>query len=258
MNKFSLIQESVVLDKNLILKIGELDYYRFLPYTLKLRQVVEKILQPFSTEVNFNNDRKYQKPLNLLYSTGKYPEIKKYDTKFWSHKLKMNLVLIGGNWHPVNKLNTNSFDQAELLCDLITKEGLIDDIKKTYENESDMKSWLIKFCSENDIESLIKKHNLILQDYTKYNRLLSEYGDKAESEVASYLENDGYSILYRGGDGDPTDMVFGVDLIISKSDIIQTVQVKRTKSQALKASQNKNYSRIDLFFYSQSGNIGSI
>lgn len=258
MKKFTLIQESVVLDKDLINLIGSFDNYRFLPYTLGLRTIIDNMLLPYTQEINFNNYKKFQLPLQLLSSTGKYPEIKNYGGNYWCHKLILDVVTVKGVWHPVNKLNTNSFDQAELLCDIIKKEGLFEDLKKNYDNESDLKNWLINFCSQNDIESLIKKHNLKLTYYVNYNRILSEYGEMAEKEVADYLSNNGYIIEYSGGDGDPIDMKFGIDLIISQGGQVFTVQVKRTKNQALIASTKSDYSRIDFFYYSNGGTIGRI
>lgn len=257
MNKFSKILESVVLDSEIVESIGKLDSFKFITYTLGMRKIVEKYLEPYFTEVNFNNEKKYQLPLSLLYSTGNFPEIKKYGSGYWSHKLKISLVIVNGNWHPINKLNTNSFDQAEIVVELVKREGLIEDLKNVSKNQNELKNWLISFFNNNDILSLIKKHKLKLSGFIKYNRKLSEIGDKAETEVASHLESKGYNVLYRGGDGDPIDMAFGCDLIVSKDDKVFTVQIKRTRKQCMKAASS-GYKSIDLFYWSDGKNIGSI
>jgi Holliday junction resolvase-like predicted endonuclease len=53
-------------------------------------------------------------------------------------------------------------------------------------------------------------------------------------------------------------MSFGIDVIAEKAGIISTIQVKRTQSQAINASNEKRYNRIDLFFYSDNGTTGYI
>jgi len=258
MNKFSKIIESVVYDSDLVKLIGGLDDFKFVTYNLGMRDVIDEYLLPYKQEINFNNDPKYQQPLSILYASGKYPEIANYSGKYWSRKLILSLIFVKGNWHPVNKLNTNSFDQAEIIVELVKKEGLIENLIQSSSDINNLKNWLIDFCKTNDILQLIKKHNLKLAGFVKNNRALSERGENAEAEVCEYLINNGYKILYTGGDGDPIDMSFGIDIIAEKAGIISTIQVKRSQSQAINASNEKRYNRIDLFFYSDNGTTGYI
>jgi hypothetical protein len=104
----------------------------------------------------------------------------------------------------------------------------------------------------------MKQFGLKLSNYTTHNRTNSSIGEKAESEVADYLENQGYEVLYRGGDGDPIDMAYGCDIIISKDNKIETVQVKTKEISAIEASKKSNYSSIDLFYWSDNGNVGRV
>lgn len=258
MKKFSAIVESTAYDENLVRLIGGLDNYRFVIYTLGMKNIVETYLNPHEEVINFNTDEKYQEPLSWLHSTGKYPEIIYYRPNFWTKKLtSKRLVLVRGKWHPINKLNTNSFDQAELLLDLIRLEGHLESIKTASKNINFLKSLLIEFVSNNDILGLVKKHGLRLSNYLNHIRRHSELGEIAESTIAKLLEDNNYQI-YRGGDGDPIDMSFGIDIIAKKGDDVFTIQVKRTMSQASSASSQERYKRIDYFYYADNGNVGFI
>ena len=102
---------------------------------------------------------------------------------------------------------------------------------------------------------------------SKLNKLSSEFDVFIEkrSSFTAYSSNPNlkmhiseYEILYRGGDGDPIDMAYGCDLIISKDDKIETVQVKTKEISAIEASKNSNYSSIDLFYWSDNGNVGRV
>lgn len=256
MNKFSKLQKTTITDEYVSRRIALL--WNFLIYDLGMRKIVEEYLKPYSDEINFNNDAKYQYPLSLLYNIGKFPSIKKYGEKFWTSKIKVFQVRIGGEWHPVNKLNTNPFDQADVIVDLFRITGDLENVRDICNDQEELKKYLIDFFNNNDVLNLIKINKIKLSLYTKHNRLASEIGEKAESEVADYLIDNGYDILYRGGDGDPIDMAFGCDLIVSKDNRVLTVQVKSKQLAAVKASENENYSSIDLFYWSDNGNIGAV
>lgn len=264
MNKFSAIVESTTYDEDLVRLIGGLDNLRFVAYTLKMKEIVDAYLNPHEEVVNFNSDKKYQEPLSWMHSTGKYPEITEYKSlpsgtsNFWTKKLtSIRLVLVRGKWHPINKLNTNSFDQTELLLDLIKAEGHLQSIITASRNISFLKSLLIEFVSNNDILALIKKHGFRLSNYLNHIKRHSALGEMAESTIAKLLEDNNYQI-YKGGDGDPIDMVFGIDIIAKKENRVFTIQVKRTPSQARYASNQDRYRRIDYFYYADNGNVGFI
>jgi hypothetical protein len=134
----------------------------------------------------------------------------------------------------------------------------LDEVKNIVGNKRALKIYLRDFFNQNDIPSLMKQFGLKLSNYTTHNRTNSSIGEKAESEVADYLENQGYEVLYRGGDGDPIDMAYGCDIIISKDNKIETVQVKTKEISAIEASKKSNYSSIDLFYWSDNGNVGRV
>ena len=249
--------ESTVSDSEAMRSIASL--WNFLVYDLGMRKIVDDMLNPYSELINFNNDTNYQYPLSLLFKTGKFPDIKLYGDKYWSPKInKINQVRVNGVWHPVNKLNTNPFDQSELLVDILRNMNRLDEVKDIVNNKRELKIYLRDFFNQNDIPSLIKQFGLKLSNYTTHNRTNSAIGEKSESEVAEYLENQGYEVLYRGGDGDPIDMAYGCDIIVSKNGKVETVQVKTKEISAIDASKKSNYSSIDLFYWSEGGNVGCV
>lgn len=258
MKKFSIILESVVSDSEVLKSIAHL--WNFLVYDLGMRDIIENMLEPYSETINFNSLPEYQLPLSLLYQTGKFPDIRLYSSgKYWSPKInQINQVRVKGIWHPVNKLNTNPFDQAELLVDIFRNLGNLDEVRLLVKNRHLLKNFLIKFFSENSIPDLMKQFGLKLSNYTSHNRINSAVGEQAESEVCDYLESKGYQVLYRGGDGDPIDMSYGCDIIVSKNGKIETVQVKTKQISAEEASKKSNYSQIDLFYWSDNGNVGCV
>lgn len=258
MKKFSKILESTVSDSEVVKSIAYL--WNFLIYDLGMRDIVEGMLEPYSQTINFNSIPEYQLPLSLLYQTGKFPDIRLYESgRYWSPKLNnIKQIRVNDVWHPVNKLNTNTFDQAELLVDIFRNLDILDNVKSLINNKYQLKKFLSKFFAENSIPDLMKKFGLRLSKYVTHNRINSAVGEQAESEVCEYLETKGYQILYRGGDGDPIDMTYGCDIIVSKDNQIQTVQVKTKKISAVEASTKSHYSQIDLFYWSESGNVGCV
>ena len=217
----------------------------FLIYNCGMFDAINQLLKDNSTLKNYNTN--YQKPLSYLYQTGKYTDIKDNGGVYSTDKLN-NLSRVldqKGDWHPVNKLNTNSFDQAELLYDLFNKMGLYNEVG-SLQSDMKLKSWLLKFSKENNLYDLIKK-NLNFKSYTYWNRKNSLTGEIAENQVREMLVDKGCTILYQGGDGDFIDMIYGTDLIVSKDGKIYTVQVKSKEDAAKSALDGSGYANIDWF-----------
>ena len=249
MKKYSeLILESLLARPSFVYKLGM--SRDFITYKCGMYEAINKLVSENSTPKNFNTD--YQKGLSLLYKTGKYSDIKDNGGIYNTFKLNnLNKVLdSAGKWHPVNKLNTNSFDQAELLYDLYKSIGVYDEVG-SIQNEDDLKKWVMEYNSSVDLYTLIK-NNVDFKNYTSWNRKNSVAGEIAEDKVRQMLESKGCQVLYQGGDGDFIDMIYGVDLIVSKNDKIYTVQVKNKEGNAKEAidksigGQNA-YSNIDWF-----------
>ena len=65
-------------------------------------------------------------------------------------------VRIGGEWHPVNKLNTNHFDQADVIVDLFRITGDLENVRDICNDQEELKKYLIDFFNNNDVLNLIK------------------------------------------------------------------------------------------------------
>jgi hypothetical protein len=257
MKKYSnLILESVLTRPSFVYKLGMTR--EFITYKCGMFEAINKLIAENSTLKNFNPE--YQEGLSILHKTGKYKDIINNGGVYNTVELE-NLSKVldsNGKWHPVNKLNTNSFDQAELLYDLYNKLGVYDEVGNI-KNDEELKNWVMNYNKSIDLYSLIK-NNLDFKSYTKWNRKNSIIGEIAEADVRLMLETKGCQVLYQGGDGDFIDMIYGVDLIVSKNDKIYTVQVK-SKEDAVRKAFNKSmtgnsfYSKIDWFCSPSGGGI---
>jgi hypothetical protein len=141
--------------------------------------------------------------------------------------------------------------------------GILEEVKNLIGNKKELGIYVKNFVNSNNIGDLLKAYGLKLSNYVSQNRENSAIGEKAETEVAEYLSGQGYKILYSGGDGDPIDMSYGCDLIVSKPGDENetrplTIQVKLKEFSAVKASKKSNYSAIDLFYWSENGSIGCV
>jgi hypothetical protein len=84
---------------------------------------------------------------------------------------------------------------------------------------------------------------------------MTSIGDSVENFVKDKflsIEKKGvrlYECPYQGGDGDPIDMVYSVDLIIKKigSDDFKLIQVKSSPNTTRISSSESRYSNIDFF-----------
>jgi len=191
---------------------------------LDLRTVIEKQISDLQTEIPIDLQDKFIDCAIFLESLGKITEKEK--NNFIEKKVKNGkLVYLNGEWQPINKLNTNYFDLAEILTELIYKnknnttfQAIINDPKTTLMN---MKS---------EIHTMIEEYfddPKMLFDYTKNIQRTTQQGESAEQRVKEHLQDKGFKVEYEGGNGDLIDMVFGTDLIMSHPDFgVKTIQVK--------------------------------
>ena len=153
-----------------------------------------------------------------------------------------------GNWHHVNKLNTNYSDLSELLVELI---------KRGCDNNYEKGKIVYDSIMNNPTQGLlnIKPHlkKLIIhyfidkgkglddfKKFTNYSTRMSQIGEEAEDRVIAFLESKGMSIAYSGGNGDFLDMIFGTDIIaFSQSLGFKTIQVKSRITDWSKLSHYK-------------------
>jgi Holliday junction resolvase len=229
--------------ENLCLQLNGLG--KFLYDDLGLKSIINKKIELMG-QVRDLNDL-YQEPLELLYKTGKFNQIKKQGGKFYLHRLSDRTTVYDetGEWSFVNKLNTNYTDLAELLTELFIRGNVVD--KLTNKNSLGLKNYLISI--KDKLLRVLDKY-FKLDDYREFIRNtkhLSDIGEKAEEDVKIVLEKFGMTTLYQGGHGDFIDMIFGTDLIMGYGGKIVLIQVKSTEGQMLYSSKEERYKNIDYF-----------
>jgi hypothetical protein len=217
----------------------------FLYKDLGLKDIIDEKIKLMG-EVKDLNDQ-YQEPLEILYNTGKFKEIKKEGDKYYLPRLSDRITIYdeGGEWSYVNKLNTNYADLAELLTELFIRGGVAN--KLSNKNRLGLKTYLNSI--KDKLLAVLDKYFKLdeYKDFVRNTKVLSKRGEKAEEEVKRVLENFGMRTLYAGGHGDFIDMIFGVDLIMDYRGKTYLIQVKNTEDQALKSSEYRKYDRLDYF-----------
>jgi hypothetical protein len=219
-------------------KIGSLKGLLSRSNGLDLKTVIEKQISDLETEIPKDLQKKFIDCAIFLESLGKITEDKKNDF-IENNVINNKLVYLNGEWQPINKLNTNYYDLAELLTELIYKnknnttfQAIIKEPKTTLMR---MKSELKKM-----IEDYFDDPMMLL-DYTKNIQRTSQQGESAERRVKEHLQDKGFKVEYEGGNGDLIDMVFGTDLIMSHPKFgVKTIQVKANEK-----AYDQDYKYVD-------------
>jgi hypothetical protein len=222
-------------------KISYLQTWLYDKDGLDLQSVIDNALDPIKSPFNKEQKEKFKKGANILFDMGKITKGHLY--YFIKDRVEGGtIVLIDGKWIPVNKLNTNTADLAELLTDLlyksVTAQKIIDDINvNSKEGLLSIKRFLPALLNK------YFKDPSTLFDYVKNTTFRSNIGEIAENKVKNELENKGFNLLYQGGEGDLIDMVFGTDLIMSHPEFgNKTIQVKLNEGSW---KRNKEYKYVD-------------
>lgn len=265
MKKFSESQLSIFdttepLDfKALFNKIERLQSWLYKSNGLGMMSIIDDIFKEFNytSPINQKQIEKFNRGIELLKRTSMPIQ---YINSQLAYKLpgginSARLVLDeGGNWHHVNKLNTNYSDLSELLVELI---------KRGCDNNYEKGKIVYDSIMNNPTQGLlsIKPHlkKLIIhyfiekgkglddfKKFTNYSTRMSQIGEEAEDRVIALLESKGMSIAYSGGNGDFLDMIFGTDIIafshfnkIPEEIAFKTVQVKSRITDWSKLSHYK-------------------
>jgi hypothetical protein len=187
---------------------------------LGMQSMVDAETDKHKTNIPEDLKNQFIEGLRLLYKTGKYS--RNYIIQIKNMIDEARLVYKDGEWHHVNKLNTNYSDLAELLtCYLYdTKREELNTIIDLFDKQS-----------PRQVVSYIKPMLDGFKDYFSLDELMTftrntvkntEVGEMAEDVVVDLLKSNGLSIDYVGGNGDFLDMKFGVDIITD----MKLVQVK--------------------------------
>lgn len=189
---------------------------------LGLKKILNQKLEPLKSNIPQEDIDRYGKGLKLLYSTGNYDKQEIIDT-YESLKTK-KLIYVDGEWHFANKLNTNWFDISELITELIIRRGELDVV---YE-QNNLKEYLYNIRKQ--ISSYLDDHFKSDKEYLDYvsnAKIRSGSGEEAEDAIEGFLSENGFTIEYRGGNGDFLDMIYGTDIIVRHPKYgVKTIQVK--------------------------------
>ena len=189
---------------------------------LNMRKIIDDKLSSLVSPVPEDKKQTYIDALKLIYSTGKYnrDEIIAAKNKIDNSRL----VFSDGEWHFVNKLNTNYSDLSELLTELFVRGNVIQKLKNT----PNIQDYLLSI--KNDISKLLDKYFLNTEEYKNFinNTLVnSSVGEESEQRIEDFLVSNGFNIEYRGGNGDFIDMIFGADIIAKHPKFgLKLIQVK--------------------------------
>ena len=243
----SLIKENQIsifdsgLDKKEVLfkKIEPLGSWIFKSDGLGMMRIIDEIFSEYNytTPISQEQIKKFNLGIEILRKT----DMNSYINSQLSYKLpggisNAKLVLDDkGDWHHVNKLNTNYSDLSDLLSELIIRG-----INRNYEKGNTVYESIVK-DPKNGLLS-IKPHlkKLIIfyfidngggiedfKSFTKFSTKMSLIGEINENKVVDFLKKSGFTISYQGGNGDFIDMIFGTDVIIFREDFkYKTVQIK--------------------------------
>jgi hypothetical protein len=211
-------------------KLNNLKSWLWAKNGLGLRDDIESTLSDLYTEIPLEDMDKFMKGVDLIQQSGKYSddEIERNIERIKNAKL----IYVDGKWHFVNKLNTNYTDISELITEIIVRMGKIEetlDFLNRRPKEDDLKVFLLKSVKPNFKRFIDEyfKDKLEILEFTRNSRYNTEIGEKAEDRIEKLLESNGFKILYRGGNGDLVDMIFGADIIAERFDYgIVLVQVK--------------------------------
>ena len=135
-------------------------------------------------------------------------------------------------WDYINKLNTNYSDTATFITDLVDKFGDYP-IKQLYEDMKKGNTLNLEYLIKQALEAPDTVYDQLVNDPTdkfKYTRMAKYYtqkGDAVEDIIQKLMEDNGWSVIHRGGNGDPIDTLLGIDLIVEKNGRYKFIQSKK-------------------------------
>lgn len=248
-------------------RLSSFKYWLYESKGLGLQQIIDFTLDPLKNNISQEEVDKYIVGVNILKSNGKINE-SRYQSFL---KLLSERKLIytddegkidpNGKWHPVNKLNTNFSDLADLLTELLIRSYNSGNVvsknilQRVIGNTSDEECKKILLKHKHKFQQLFDSYlvspNELLK-FTKNIKVNSGYGETLENNIINRLKDIGYNLLYQGGDGDFIDMIFSVDFIIERNGNVSTIQAKTSEYQVDKFITDHNkgkHNAVDLVIY---------
>jgi hypothetical protein len=248
-------------------RLSSFKYWLYESKGLGLQQIIDFTLDPLKNNISQEEVDKYTVGANILKSNGKINE-SRYQSFL---KLLSERKLIytddegkigpNGKWHPVNKLNTNFYDLADLLTELLIRSYNSGNVvsksilQRVTGNTSDEECKKILLKHKHKLQQLFDSYlvspNELLK-FTKNIKVNSGYGETLENNIINRLKDIGYNLLYQGGDGDFIDMIFSIDFIIERNGNVSTIQAKTSEYQVDKFITDHNkgkHNAVDLVIY---------
>ena len=236
------------------------------------KNYINELLSDHKTKLPKTTTKKYLPILEIIVSHK--PELKNKVDDFISTLNDISYVTDeSGNWHPVNKLNTNYSDLSEMISYMVEKffgnkstdtfftkllnrelayeylknydgtNNFIVSLKKQYEDNKHLSiDQLISLGGNFDIfnhdffmkealEKVLNKKVILSVDEIKtfINNTVknSHEGEIVEEIIEKVFLDNGWDVVYKGGNGDFIDMKFGIDLIVEKNGTYKFVQTKK-------------------------------
>ena len=194
---------------------------------LNLPEIMDLLLEKFKSPLNEEEISKFFTGLETLKLTD-YPDVDRKYNK--SSILKGDIRKYGkiirsedGTYDFLNKLDTNYTQLSKFMCYLLEK--MINDENEEIKAKGvyfyskitkNLENGLLEF--RNEIEYFANYYLKTKNDYKDVfvDELvhLTNVGDYAESLTRDYLLNNGFKIVYNGGNGDFIDKIFGIDYIV--------------------------------------------
>lgn len=147
------------------------------------------------------------------------------------YDIRNNLELVyndNNEWMQINKLNSNKYDSIEFISDVLIDSPIFN-IDIMIEKISNKDHGYVK----NSIKKLVTNKKNIFNTYLinpdkylTYSTINSIDGGRVEDMVDKNYSNLYWEIYFRGGDGNPIDMLLGIDMIINKGELYKIIQVK--------------------------------
>jgi predicted nucleic-acid-binding protein len=248
-------------------RLSSFKYWLYESNGLRLQQIIDNILDPLKTDISQDEIDKYMVGVSMLKSNYKITDqqYENFVTTINSRKLiytnDKGELDPNGNWDYVNKLNTNFYDLADLLTELLIRSYNTNNIvsksilKVILGNTSDKQCKNILLKHRHKLPQLFDSYlvspNELLK-FTKNIKVNSHYGETLENSVVNKLKDIGYKVLYQGGNGDFIDMIFSIDFIIEGKNNVLTVQSKTNEYQVEKFVSDYwkgKHNAVDLLIY---------
>jgi hypothetical protein len=248
-------------------RLSSFKYWLYESKGLGLQQIIDYMLDPLKTNIGQDEINKYTIGVNILKNNGKITDqqyenfIKTINSRKLIYTNDKGELDPNGNWDYVNKLNTNFYDLADLLTELLIRSYNTNNvvskniIQVILGNTSDeqCKNILLKHRHKFPqlFDSYLVSPNELLK-FTKNIKVNSHYGETLENSVVNKLKDIGYKVLYQGGDGDFIDMIFSIDFIIEGKNNVLTVQSKTNEYQVEKFVSDYwkgKHNAVDLLIY---------